>query len=72
MPCYRHSGKKDELVPAENADFAKKMLINAPVDFVLVDDMNHFVPWSHPYLIHDAILKMIETTSPSRKLYPAH
>jgi pimeloyl-ACP methyl ester carboxylesterase len=52
-------GKKDELVPAENADFAKKMLINAPVELVLVDDMNHFVPWSHPYLIHDAILKMM-------------
>jgi pimeloyl-ACP methyl ester carboxylesterase len=56
-------GKKDELVPAENADFAKKMLINAPVELVLVDDMNHFVPWSHPYLIRDAILKMMHSDS---------
>ena len=48
-------------VPAGNADFAKKMLVNAPVEFILIDDMNHFVPWSHPYLIHDAILKMIQT-----------
>jgi pimeloyl-ACP methyl ester carboxylesterase len=54
-------GKKDELVPADNADFAKKMLINAPVELVLVDDMNHFVPWSHPYLIHNAILKMMQS-----------
>ena len=37
-------GKKDSLVPAENADFAKKMLVNAPVNFVFKEDMDHFVP----------------------------
>jgi pimeloyl-ACP methyl ester carboxylesterase len=56
-------GKKDVLVSPANADFAKKMLINAPVEFVLVDDMNHFVPWSNPELIHDAIVKMLHTRS---------
>ena len=59
-PVIVIQGKRDDLVPAENADFAKKMLVNAPVELMLVEDMNHFVPWSHPYLIHDAILKMIE------------
>jgi pimeloyl-ACP methyl ester carboxylesterase len=53
-------GKKDSLVPVANADFAKKMLINAPVEFVLVDEMDHFVPWSNPELIHDAILKLLD------------
>ncbi|HEX6224092.1 MAG TPA: alpha/beta hydrolase [Chryseolinea sp.] len=62
-PVIVIQGKKDELVPPANADFARKMLINAPVEFILEEDMNHFVPWSHPHLIHDAILKMIETTS---------
>jgi pimeloyl-ACP methyl ester carboxylesterase len=56
-------GKKDSLVPAANADFAKKMLVNAPVEFVFKDDMDHFVPWSNPELIHDAILKMIQKES---------
>jgi pimeloyl-ACP methyl ester carboxylesterase len=52
-------GSKDELVPAANADFAVKMLVNATVEVVKVEGMNHFVPWSNPELIHDAILKMI-------------
>ena len=60
-PVIVIQGKKDVFVPAENADFAKKMLVNAPVEFMLVEDMNHFVPWSHPYLIHDAILKMMQS-----------
>ena len=51
-------GKKDSLVPAANAEFAKKMLVNAPVEFVFKEDMDHFVPWSNPELIRNAILQM--------------
>lgn len=53
-------GKKDDLVAPGNADFAKKMLVNAHVELVLVDDMNHFVPWSHPELIRQAVLKLLK------------
>lgn len=53
-------GKKDSLVDPGNADFAKKMMTNAKVDLVVVDDMNHFVPWSHPQLIRQAVLKLID------------
>jgi pimeloyl-ACP methyl ester carboxylesterase len=67
-PVIVIQGKKDELVPAENADFAKKMLVNAPVELVMVDDMNHFVPWSHPYLITEAILRMLEQLSASKQI----
>ena len=59
-PVIVIQGKKDSLVPAENADFARKMLVNAPVEFVLVEDMNHFVPWSNPELIREAIIKMLK------------
>jgi pimeloyl-ACP methyl ester carboxylesterase len=52
-------GKKDVLVDPGNADFAKKMMVNANVELVLVDGMNHFVPWSNPELIREAILKLI-------------
>jgi pimeloyl-ACP methyl ester carboxylesterase len=58
-PVMVIQGKQDSLVPAENADFAKKMLTNAHVEFVLVEGMNHFVPWSNPELIRDAILHLI-------------
>lgn len=57
-PVIFIQGQQDELVPAANADFARKMLVNAPFELVTLPDMNHFVPWSHPYLIENAILKM--------------
>ena len=59
-PVIVIQGKKDSLVPAANADFAKKMLVNAPVEFVFKEDMDHFVPWSNPELIHEAILTLID------------
>ncbi len=59
-PVIVIQGKEDSLVPAANADFAKKMLVNAPVEFVLKDGMDHFVPWSNPELIRNAILHLIK------------
>ena len=61
-------GKKDDLVAPGNADFAKKMLVNAAsVDFTLRDDMNHFVPWQHPELIRAAVIQLLdEKTKASR------
>lgn len=56
-------GDADELVPKENADYAKKMLVNASVEVVMYPGMNHFVPWSHPFLIENAILYMAENKS---------
>jgi hypothetical protein len=37
------------------------MLVNAPVDLVFVEDMDHFVPWSNPELIRDAIARMLQS-----------
>jgi pimeloyl-ACP methyl ester carboxylesterase len=54
-------GNQDTLVPKENAEFARKMMVNAPVKLINVEEMNHFVPWTHPYLIRDAILEMVGT-----------
>jgi pimeloyl-ACP methyl ester carboxylesterase len=62
-PVIVIQGTKDELVPKENADFAKRMMTNTTVDLVLIDGMNHFVPWSHPHLIKQAILKMLQNNS---------
>ncbi|MEJ1241574.1 alpha/beta hydrolase [Chryseolinea sp. T2] len=64
-PVIVIQGKKDSLVPAENAEFARKHLVNAPVEFVFKDDMDHFVPWSNPELIHDAIVRMLTHTLPA-------
>jgi len=58
-PVIIIQGGRDSLVSPRNADFAKKMLVNAPVEFMLVDSMNHFVPWSNPELIDSAIFRML-------------
>jgi pimeloyl-ACP methyl ester carboxylesterase len=58
-PVIVIQGNNDDLVPKENADFAKKMLVNAHVELVRIDGMNHFVPWSNPGLIHDAIVRIL-------------
>jgi pimeloyl-ACP methyl ester carboxylesterase len=52
-------GIEDDLVPKENADFARKVLVNAPVEIIMVEKMNHFVPWSRPQVIKDAIFRML-------------
>ncbi|MEQ9308760.1 MAG: alpha/beta hydrolase [Balneolaceae bacterium] len=67
IPCWKNitipvsviHGEIDNLVPPENADFAKDMLINASVNMAKVSEMNHFVPWTHP----DLIKKEIEIVS---------
>ncbi|MES2794877.1 MAG: alpha/beta hydrolase [Bacteroidota bacterium] len=53
-------GEKDVLVPFQNAYFTKNVLVNAEVEMVIKKDMNHFVPWSNPELIKEAILRLVE------------
>ncbi len=59
-PVVVIQGSTDNLVSPKNADFAKKMLVNSSVDFVIKEDMSHFVPWQHPELIREAILKLLD------------
>jgi pimeloyl-ACP methyl ester carboxylesterase len=60
-PVMVIQGKKDDLVSPANADFAKKMLVNASyVDYIIKDDMSHFVPWQHPELIREAVLELFD------------
>jgi pimeloyl-ACP methyl ester carboxylesterase len=63
VPVTVIQGARDVLVPPENADFAKKMMINTTVKVIMMEDMNHFVPWSHPHLIRQEIRDMIELLS---------
>jgi pimeloyl-ACP methyl ester carboxylesterase len=58
-PVIVLQGLEDNLVPPGNADFAKRMLTNAPVQIVLKDKVNHFIPWTHPEMIQQAILQML-------------
>ena len=51
-------GKKDMLVPWQNAEFAKKMLPEALIEVRYLEKVNHFIPWSNPETITQAILDL--------------
>ena len=59
IPVIIIQGIKDSLVPAANAEFGKRVLVDAAwVSVVTKPEMDHFVPWSNPELIREAILTM--------------
>lgn len=54
-------GEKDDLVPMENAHFAKKMLTNSKaVDIQILEGENHFILWSKQELIKKTIVDLLE------------
>ena len=53
-PIIYIQGLKDVLVDPVSVDYFKEH-VTAQTDFVIVEDMNHFTPWSHPHLIIEAI-----------------
>lgn len=55
VPITYIQGKKDVLVAHETVDYFKELKPDG-VKYVIIEDMNHFTPWSDPYLITDAIL----------------
>ncbi len=63
IPVTVIQGEDDPLVPPGNAAFAKRMLVNAPVIIQMIPNMNHFIPWSRPDLIHDAIIQQLTTNT---------
>ena len=52
IPCCVIQGGKDNLVPAGNADYAEKMLVNAErIKIVRLPKANHFIPFRQPELM---------------------
>jgi pimeloyl-ACP methyl ester carboxylesterase len=52
-------GTKDSLVPAANAEFIRRQLTATTPVMIYEEGMDHFVPWSHPHLIKNAVLHML-------------
>lgn len=62
-------GTKDSLVPMANAAFIKTNLTATNPVMVYETGMDHFVPWSHPHLIKNAVLQLLES-APAALSYP--
>ena len=59
-PTIVIQGGKDTLVDPGNAAFAKQKMNNAIVKVVFLADMNHFIPWTNPELIRQAVIEQLE------------
>ncbi len=58
-PVFILHGNKDVLVPVHNAEYAKKMLINAAsVTVTIFPGENHFIPWSKFKEIKEVLLHL--------------
>jgi len=53
-------GKKDGLVPVENAYFMDKMVQNINKKLVLYDNIGHLIPWTNPDLMKKEIFEMVK------------
>jgi pimeloyl-ACP methyl ester carboxylesterase len=51
-------GTSDMFVPKENAEFARKMLNDTLLEVRYLEDVNHFIPWTHPETIIQALLDL--------------
>ncbi len=62
-PTIVIQGDKDSLVPCQNADFAARMLAGRPLKLMRKADMDHFVPWTNPELISEAVQAQLSESS---------
>ncbi|MEL6558191.1 MAG: alpha/beta hydrolase [Bacteroidota bacterium] len=56
-------GTKDNLVPKENADFADRVMADEFVEIRMLEDVNHFIPWTHPETIVNSIREIDENST---------
>ena len=57
MPVLIVQGDQDRLVNPRNADFMKKMLVNADVTYLRREGQGHFVLWQEAELIRDTLIE---------------
>ncbi len=58
VPTIVIQGAKDSFVDPGNAEFARKMMVNAPVKLVMIEG-DHFIPWSAPDKIRESVLELL-------------
>lgn len=63
LPVIVIQGDKDSLVPPENAAYVKQHFQRAKTDIRTYPDLNHFIPWTRPDLITEAIRDMEQSLS---------
>ncbi len=58
IPTIIIHGSDDSLVPVENVAFVERMLADSILEVQIIQDANHFIPWSHPSAVIKAIRQL--------------
>lgn len=66
VPVTVIQGDRDILVPPGNAAFAGRMLTSVSARIIMLPGQNHFIPWTRPEVIREAILGQAAGGEPSR------
>lgn len=53
-------GARDRLVPVANVYYATRMLTAAEVRVEILPDEDHFIPWTRPEVVRDAVLSLLD------------
>ncbi|MEQ9297116.1 MAG: alpha/beta hydrolase [Cyclobacteriaceae bacterium] len=53
-------GEDDDLVPVENAQFARSKMNPDILTVQIFPEVNHFIPWNQPQLIYQAIDELLD------------
>ncbi|MDQ8202052.1 alpha/beta hydrolase [Pelagicoccus sp. SDUM812003] len=69
-PTIVLQGDRDELVPPGNADYVKRKFLNAPVDLRMLSGANHFIPWTRPEQIKQAVADLQARTQAPAETEP--
>lgn len=59
-PTIVIQGDQDTLVPLGNAHYVARELPSGVVELRILEGVNHFIPWSHPEAIKEAVLSLRE------------
>ena len=60
VPVTVIHGDLDDLVPIGNAEFAERMLVNAPVKMMRYSDMNHFMIWNRRDMVEEEVIRLVD------------
>lgn len=58
IPTTVLHGTADRLVPVENVDFIQKQLPDSLLTIIILEDVNHFIPWNNPIEMTKAIQQL--------------
>jgi pimeloyl-ACP methyl ester carboxylesterase len=60
MPVEVVHGDRDPLVPIANVSYLQRTLINAPLEILVLKNVDHFLPWHSKPSVASSLQRLID------------